>query len=238
MRSFEAPIPTGTGTIVTAVILALALAAPASVASTFREHALPAAQEPLAAQDERAIEEHAEEEEQGETEWYVYPARWTNFLLLLALLYWVLVIPPKPIRETFDFPGLKVILSTRAQSIIAARDEAARQREETAALLIASEERLGKIDDEVGALVEVARVDGERERERAEVDAKEQAQRVPEIAERELQSERLTAQRQLRAFVADLAVGMARRTLEEHLSADDQDRLIRDYLSRLGGSVA
>ena len=236
MRPFEALAPTVT--VVTAVILATALAAPISVASTFREHAAPAAQEPLAEQEERAIDERVEEEEQGETEWYVYPARWTNFLLLLALLYWMLVIPPKPIHDTFDFPGLKVILGARAQSIIDARDLAARHRDEAAALLSASEERLAKIDDEVGSLVEVARADAEREKERAEVDAKEQAQRVPEIAERELQSERLAAQRQLRGFVAGLAVGMAQRTLEEHLSDDDQDRLIRDYLLRLGGSVA
>ena len=236
MRPPEVLIPTVT--VVTAVILVMALAAPTSVASTVRGPAAPSAQEPLAEQEERAIDKRVEEEEHGETEWYVYPARWTNFLLLLALLYWVLVIPPKPIHDTFDFPGLKVILSARAQSIIAARDVAARQREEAAALLTASEERLAKIDDEVGALVEVARADAARERERAEVDAKEQAQRIPEIAERELQSERLTAHRQLRAFVADLAVGMAQRTLEEHLSDDDQDRLIRDYLSRLGGSLA
>ena len=236
MRPLDALIPTVT--VVTTAILAMALAAPASVASTFQEHAAPAAQEPLAQQEERAIDERVEEEEHGETEWYVYPARWTNFLLLLALLYWMLVIPPKPIYDTFDFPGLKVILSARAQSIIAARDEAARQREEAAALLTESEERLAKIDDEVGALVEVARADAGRERERAEADAREQARKVPEIAERELQSERLTAQRQLRAFVADLAVGMAQRTLEEHLSDEDQDRLIRDYLLRLGGSVA
>lgn len=219
----------------TAVLLAMLMAAPTSTASTLQE---PAAQEPLGAQQEHAIDERVEEEEHGETEWYVYPARWTNFLLLVALLYWMLVIPPKPIQETFDFPGLKVILVTRAQSIIDARDLAARYREEASSLLTASEERLAKIDGEVEALVVVARTDAERETERAEVDAKDQAGKVQEIAERELRSERLTAQRQLRGFVADLAVGMAQRTLEEHLSDDDQDRLIRDYLSRLGGCVA
>jgi len=236
MRPFEAMFPAVT--VITTVILAVALAAPGSFASTFPGFAAAAAQAPAGEQIEHAIDERVEQEEHDETAWYVYPARWTNFLLLLALLYWMLVVPPKPITDTFDFPGLKVILRARALSIIEARDLATRQREETAALLTASEERLAKIDDEIEALVVAARADAERETEHAEVGAKEQAARVLEVGERELQSERLTAQRQLRGFVADLAVGMAQRTLEEHLSDNDQDRLIRDYLSRLGGSVA
>lgn len=231
MSRFEALILTAI--IVSAVIFTIVSAAPASVAAPVQEHAAAATQEPLGEQ-----EEHVEGEASSESEWYVYPARWTNFVLLLALLYWMLIIPPKPIQETFDFPGLGVILEARAQAIIEARDTAVRQAQEAATLLTASEERLAEIDAEVGALVEVARTDAARDSERAAVEAKEQAQRVLEIAERELQSERLTAQRQLREFVADLAVGMAQRSLQEHLSDDDQDRLIRDYVLRLGGSLA
>jgi F0F1-type ATP synthase membrane subunit b/b' len=58
------------------------------------------------------------------------------------------------------------------------------------------------------------------------------------VAQREVTNERVAAHRQLRGFVADLAVNLAAKSLAEHLTADDQDRLIREYLSHLGRSMA
>lgn len=210
-----------------------AAAAPASIEATGRsstpEHAT--LQE---GQAEPAGEEHPEEEKP----WWEWPARWINFALLSALLYWVLVVPPPAIQNIFTYPGLKVILAERSASIIEARDLAGQQQEEAARLLTESEQRLGRIEEEVTTLIDEARGDAEREKERAEVEGKEQAERAAELTQRELRAERIAAQRQLRVFVADLAVGMAEGNLREHLTADDQDRLIREYLSRIGESMA
>lgn len=191
-------------------------------------------QEPVEAQEE----EHAAEEEDAEGEWWEYPARWVNFAILAALLYWALVVPPPALQELFTFPGLKVIVAERAASIIEARDLAVQQREEAERLLSESEQRLGTIEEEVAVLLEDARADAERERERADVESKEQVEKVVELARRGLDAERVAAQQQLRRYVADLAVGMAEKSLKEHLTADDQDRLIRDYLARIGESMA
>ena len=198
------------------------------------DHAAPAQQEGHAAEDEHAEEEHAEEPKA----WYYWPAKWTNFILLLAFLWWMLVNPPAAIQDIFSFSGLKVILRDRSAAIISARDLAAEQKEEAARLLTASEERLAKIEGEVAALADTARADAGAEASRALEEGKQQAQKILQVAEREVGSERLTAQRQLRGFVADLAVKLAERSLEDHLTADDQDRLIREYLSRLGDSMA
>jgi F-type H+-transporting ATPase subunit b len=200
----------------------------------------PAAQGPALAPQDPAHpeEEHVEEEEHAERPWWVMPARWINFTLLMALLWWVLVVPPAPVQDIFTFPGLKVILSERAAAVLAARDLAARQRREAEQVLTESELRLSKIEDEVAALVAAARSDAEREKVRALEDGKVQAEKIVEVAGREVKNERLAAHRQLRGFVADLAVNMARRSIEQHLTPEDQDRLIRDYLARLGESMA
>jgi len=244
-------------TLLVVVVVAVSMLAPEARAETSpamlggtHEDGAPArpqetSQEPAASQEEdhttaaqqeghEAEEEHAEEPKT----WFYWAAKWINFTLLVALLWWMLVIPPPAIQDIFSFPGLKVILRERSAAIIAARDLAAQQKEEAARLLAESEQRLAKIEGEVAAFATDARADAEREAARSLEDGKLQAEKILQVAQREVDNERLTAQRQLRGFVADLAVKMAERSLEEHLTADDQDRLIRDYLSRLGDSMA
>jgi len=186
------------------------------------------------------VEAHAEagDHEAEAKPWFYWPAKWFNFFALCGLMYWVLVVTPPVIGDLFSFPGLKVVLTERSAAIIGARDLAVRQSEEAVRLLSASEERLSKIEDDVAALVSDARRDAKREKERALEDGKLQAEKIIQVAGREIDNERVGANRQLRAFVADLVVNMAARNLAEHLTPDDQDRLIRDYLSRLGTSMA
>ena len=237
---------------VTALVFVLALLVSWTVppAAHAAATSVPSAQEPEA-QAPQDPDEHAVVQEGGELTgvdahaeegepkpWFYWPAKWFNFLALCGFLYWMLVVPPAAIQDIFSFPGLRVILAERGAGIIAARDLAAQQSEEATQMLSDSEQRLSKIEEEVGALASDARRDAERERERALEDGKLQAEKIIQVADREVQNEGITANRQLRAFVADLAVNMAERSLSEHLTADDQDRLIRDYLSRLGKSMA
>jgi len=234
-RAEGAPAPPGGAQEPAAVAAAPRELEQEPAATQEENHAAPAPQEGQEAQEEHAEEEHGEEPTKA---WYYWPAKWTNFTLLVAFLWWMLVIPPPAIQDIFSFPGLKVILRERSAAIIAARDLAAQQREEAARLLTESEQRLAKIEGEVAAFATDARADAEREAARSLEDGKQQAEKILQVAQREVDNERLTAQRQLRGFVADLAVKMAERSLEDHLTADDQDRLIRDYLSRLGDSMA
>lgn len=191
-------------------------------------------------EDDHAQDDHAEEGEHAAEPkpWYYWPSKWINFLALAGLLYWLLVVPPPAIQDIFSFPGLRVIFQDRGAAILAARALAAEQKQDAQQLLVDSEQRLTKIDEEVAALVADARRDAEREQGRAAEDGKAQAEKIREVAEREVRHQRVGAQRQLRGFVADLAVNMAEKNLSEHLTPEDQDRLIREYLSRLGRSMA
>ena len=191
------------------------------------------------AEQESAEEQHAAETDEVATKpWWHWPAKWINFIMLSGLLYWMLVLPPAPVRDIFSYPGLKVIFIDRAAAIIAARDLAAEQKQHAMQILADSEQRLTKIEEEVGVLVADARRDADSEATRAGEDGKTQAQKIHEVAQRGVSNERVAAHRQLRGFVADLAVNLAEKSLAEHLTADDQDRLVREYLSRLGQSMA
>lgn len=184
-------------------------------------------------------QEHAAEtHEVAPKPWWHWPSKWINFIMLSGLLYWMLVIPPPAVQDIFSYPGLKVIFVERAAAIIAARELAAEQKQHATQMLADSQQRLAKIEEEVGALVAEARRDADREAERAGEDGKAQAQKIHQVAQREVTNERVAAHRQLRGFVADLAVNLAETSLAERLTADDQDRLIREYVSHLGQSMA
>jgi len=226
--------------------LLLALTVPVVAAASVAPGVAPAsaytaAQEPEApAPAEQAGDEHAAEEAH-ETEakaWWYWPSKWFNFIALCALLWWMLVNPPPAIQDIFSFSGLKTIFIERGAAIIAARDLAVEQKGDAAQLLSDSEQRLTKIEEEVAGLVAEARSDAVAEQERALKDGAAQAQKIHDVARREVGYEGVAAQRQLRGFVADLAVNLAKNSLAEHLTPDDQDRLIREYLSRLGPSMA
>lgn len=233
---FAARAPQTTGLVV-AFVLLVSLLAPVTV--------LAGPQSPQDPDEQAIIQEGAEltgvdlhGDEAEAKPWFYWPAKWFNFIALCGLLYWMLVVPPAAIQDIFSYPGLRVIFVERAAGIIAARDLAKQQSEEALRVLSESEQRLSKIEDEVAALATDAGRDAEREKGRALEEGKLQAEKLLEVAGREVDNERVGATRQLRAFVADLAVNMAARNLAEHLTPDDRDRLIRDYLSRLGKSMA
>lgn len=227
-------------TLAAAFLVVLPVATGNAVAGASRIAHEPGEQHAVAQEGEHAPQEgHAEEAEHTEPKpWWHWPAKWFNFILLIAFLYWMLVIPPKAVQDIFSFAGLQTIFAQRAEGIIEARDLAAEQRKQAAILLAESEQRLARIAEEVAALASDARLDAEGETSRSLEDGKGQAEKVLEVARREVNQERVTAQRHLRGFVADLAVSLAEKNLAEHLTPDDQDRLIREYLSRLGQSMA
>lgn len=182
-------------------------------------------------------EEHGEAEHHGPT-WTDYLFRWINFVLLGALLWWLLVVPPAFVVENFEFAGLKVVLRERAEGILAARNLAREQRQEAETRLTDSRERLDKVEQEADALVEDARADAERERRRLEQEGVEQAAKIRAATDRDLRSEVLRTRRELRVYAADLAVALAADLVRAHLTEEDQRRLVDEYLEDLGRRVA
>jgi len=187
--------------------------------------------------------EHAEEGEHGAAAashgmpWSEVIFRWINFVLLSALMYWMIVIPPPFIQDIFSFPGLRVVMANRSEAIVSAKALAKKQQQEAEQILTVSAERLAKIEGEVDGLLAQARADGKREQQTADENGRAQADKIRELAKRELGTETSSAQRKLREHVAQLAVGMAEKLIRENLGREDQQRLVDDYISRLGERV-
>jgi F-type H+-transporting ATPase subunit b len=209
------------------------------------EHASEGAQEPdgeHAPADEHGDDEHGAAGEHGEeheeTTWGEYAMKWINFVLLLGLLYWLLVVPPAFVRENFEFDGLKEIWVSRSEAILAASALAKEQREEAERSDRESAERLAAIEQEASELVATAREEAGRDGERIAAAAVAEAEKIRSGASRDMNAEVERARRTLRAHVADLTVSIATGMVRDNISADDQERMVRRYLDRLGESVS
>ncbi|MFQ5743381.1 MAG: ATP synthase F0 subunit B, partial [Acidobacteriota bacterium] len=170
----------------------------------------------------QAVDNH----EQAQGDGWALIFRWLNFIMLVGLLWWVLVIPPQAIQEIFSFPGLRAVLTERSESILAARTLAEQQQAEAERRLQESEERLERLEEEVAMLLEQAQADGERERQRSEQEGQALAEKVRMMARREVSGELRNAQRKLREFVAEAAVSMAGQLLEKFGEASNTHVLV------------
>ena len=194
-----------------------------------------------------AEQEHAGAQEHGDPHavvehagpsWRVYAFRWINFVLLAILLYWVLVVAPPFVRENFEFDGLRDVLGSRSQQVTDTRDLARQQQASAESRLTESALRLERVEQEAAALLTDAGESAERDKERLIAAASGEAEAIGATASRDLDTQVARSRRALQAHVADQAISIAKKILQDNFSADDQRRLVREHLDSLGETVA
>ena len=111
-------------------------------------------------------------------------------------------------------------------------EEARKASAEAGARLSEIEGRLAKLDTEIAEIRSAAEADFSVEEQRIKADAERDAQQVIAAAEQEIAAAARTAQRDLKAFVAGLAVDLA----EKKIRVDDatDQALVRGFAAQLG----
>lgn len=97
------------------------------------------------------------------------------------------------------------------------------------------EGKLAGIDDELKAMVEKAVAQGQKEKERIIEEAERAADSIKRQAEMAVQNEVADAKRRMKAEIAEQAAVMAEEILTKNLQDADQDKLVEDYLTKVGG---
>ncbi len=163
----------------------------------------------------------------GETAWYNVPGwevwRFFNLLLFVGVLIFLL---RRPISAS---------LEARRDSI---RRELMRAQEERRAALAKLEEveaRLARLDAEVETVRAQARREAEAERESITRATAEETRRLREQAQREIESAGKVARQDLRRYAAEQSVRLAEELIRRDIGADDDTRLMNDYIGELGG---
>lgn len=145
-----------------------------------------------------------------------------NFILMVGLLAYFVT---KPMRN-----GLKgrrdAIEKTLADAQAAKEAAEAKHREYS--------DKLAKATEEIASMADAIRREGELEREKILTAAKEMAVKIEKEADNKAFSVVAKARVELREEAARLAVELAEDMLKKQVSADDQKRLVDEYMHKVG----
>jgi F0F1-type ATP synthase membrane subunit b/b' len=128
------------------------------------------------------------------------------------------------------------IFSARTAAIQKAMQEAQKASEEARRKLAEIESRLMKLDVEIAMMRDSAEKEAGAEEARIQAAVREDARKMVESAQQEIASAAKSARRELTAFAADLAVGLAQKQI--HVDAATDQVLVRKFAGELGVSEA
>jgi F-type H+-transporting ATPase subunit b len=165
---------------------------------------------------------HAAAEGAAETGVLSMVAKLVNFALLVGVLAYFLKSP------------LAAYLASRGTQIRQDLVNAAEMRAAAAAQLAEVERRLHALPGELETLKRRGAEDVEAEKARIARAAAAERARLLEHTRREIEGRLRIAKRDLTTHAADLAVGIARRRIEQSMTPDDQIRLVDRYAAQLG----
>jgi F-type H+-transporting ATPase subunit b len=148
-------------------------------------------------------------------------AKLLNFAILAGALVYFLKAP------------VTAYLGTRSTQIRQELVTAADMRATAAQRLAEIEEKMRALPGELEALKTRGAEDVKAERARMAAAAAAERERLIEQTRREIDSRLRLAKRELTAHAADLAVGVARRRIEQSITPEDQIRLVDRYSAQL-----
>ena len=168
-------------------------------------------------------------------------------LLLLLAVDW---------QDWFNYPGLEVwkflnlaiftaagiyILRKPINQALLARREAIQQelvraqqeREQALARVAEADSLLGRLDDDVRTLEEQAREEATSEKQRIAASTAREIEKLKQQAQRELETADKLARKELRQFLAEKSVQMARESIRSQMRPEDDTALIRENIGEL-----
>lgn len=146
---------------------------------------------------------------------------WVLFLLTLGVLAWKV------------FPFIAGGLEERQRKIQDSIDEARRAREEAERLREERREELEAARREAHDLVERAREAGERLKEELLEEGRRDQEELLERARREIARERKELVEAARREAVEVALAAAERLLRKRLDAEENRRLVREYMTEV-----
>jgi F-type H+-transporting ATPase subunit b len=143
-----------------------------------------------------------------------------NFAVIAGVVIWF-------VRT--KLPGM---FRARSESIRKTMDEAQRASADAGRRLSEIEGRLAKLDSEIAAMRSQAEAEAAGEEERIKAAAEEDARKIVESAGQEVESAARLAQRDLKAYAAELAVSLAEKRIQVDAATDRA--LVESFVGELG----
>ena len=157
--------------------------------------------------------------------WADFLYRCMNFAILITA---IILIVRKPLGSA---------LRGRVENIKEELADLESKREEARREYALIEKRLADAVGERDAILAEFRQQGEREYEKILANAKLLAERVKSQAQFTIEQETAQAKAELRKEVAELSAGVAEDLLKQNINADDQARLVGEYMTKVQQEV-
>ena len=148
--------------------------------------------------------------------------RCVNFAILFGIVVWAL--------KKADVKGM---LANRSESIAKALNEAEQSKSAAEKKFAEYNAKLASANQEIAEIQAAIRKEGLAEKERIVAEAQTSAARIIEQAQKTAEQEVLKARMELRQEAARLSVQLAEQTLKEKIEANDQNRLVDEYLTKV-----
>jgi F-type H+-transporting ATPase subunit b len=158
-------------------------------------------------------------------EWFNYPGleiwKFLNLAIFTAAGIYVL---RKPISA-----ALAVRRESIQQELIAAQTE----REQALARVTEADDLLSRVDEHVSAIHKQAQQEAKSERERLAASAANEIEKLKQQAQRETEAADKLARKQLRQFLAQRSVELARASVRSQMRPEDDTLLIKENIGDL-----
>lgn len=134
----------------------------------------------------------------------------------------------------FAAKPLRKALSGRREGIEKALRDAQNAREAAEAKFAEYDAKLNKASAEIEEIHDSIRKEGELERERILVNAREMAEKITREAEKSAANEVAKARAELRRDASRMAIEIAEGILKENITNADHSRLVKEYMQKVG----
>ena len=159
------------------------------------------------------------------TDWFNYPGlelwKFLNLAIFTAAAIYVL---RKPINQA--------LLARRGaiqQELVTAQQE----REQALARVAEADSRLSRLDGDVRTVQEQAREEAISEKQRIATSTQREIEKLKQQAQREMETADKLARKELRQFLAEKSVQMARESIRTQMRPEDDTALIRESIGEL-----
>jgi F-type H+-transporting ATPase subunit b len=158
-------------------------------------------------------------------EWYNYPGlelwKFANLAIFTGLGIYVL---RKPISQA---------LASRREAIQQELVRAQNERDQALARVAEADSLLARLDDDVRKVQEQAREEVTSEQQRIAASTEREIEKLKQQAQREMETADKLARKELRQFLAEKSVQMARESIRVQMRPEDDTALIRESIGEL-----
>ena len=148
-------------------------------------------------------------------------------LIVWTILIFVIVLV---VLYKFAFPHILGAVEAREERVRELLASAARDREEAEALLAEQKREMEQVRARAQEVIAEARTAGERLREEIMAEARADREALVARTQREVEQQVDRAMAQIRADAVGLAIAAAERLVARNLDAEDNRRLVREFL--------